>query len=57
MESKPKKSGPPKKEKETYKKVKLLGEGAQGKVYMVKCGSDGSLAAIKQIDTADMDKE
>jgi len=57
MDSKPKSGGPPKKEKETYKKISLLGEGSQGKVYKVKCGSDGSLAAIKQIDTGNMDAE
>jgi hypothetical protein len=47
MESQPKKTDPPKKEKETYKKISLIGEGSQGKVYKVQCGSDGSMAAIK----------
>lgn len=35
----------------------MLGEGAYGKVFLVTCGSDGSPAAIKQIDTKNMDKE
>ena len=48
MESKPADNKKrPSKEKETYKRERLLGEGAQGKVYLVTCGSDGSKAAIK----------
>ena len=41
-------------QKETYKKIRTLGEGSYGKVFLVECGSDGSRAAIKQIDFKDM---
>ena len=57
MESQPKSRRPQKEGKETYKKVSKLGEGSQGTVYKVKCGSDDSFAAIKQIKTNGMDKE
>lgn len=50
-------AAPPKKVKETYKKVRMLGEGAYGKVFLVTCGSDGQQAAIKQLETKDMDME
>jgi len=36
-------------ELETYKKVKLLGKGAHGKAFLVKCGSDGVSKAIKLV--------
>ena len=37
---------------ETYKKVKLLGKGAHGKAFLVKCGSDGvSLIILKNSET------
>ena len=32
---------------ETYNKLKLLGEGAFGKAFLVECNSDKSLAVIK----------
>ena len=31
----------PKKQLETYKKVKVLGKGSFGKAFLVTCGSDG----------------
>ena len=32
---------------ETYNKIKLLGEGAFGKAFLVECNSDKSMAVIK----------
>ena len=32
---------------ESYNKIRLIGEGAFGKCWLVKCQSDGSLAVIK----------
>lgn len=34
---------------EIYNKIKLLGEGAFGKAFLVQCESDKSFAVIKQI--------
>lgn len=45
------------KKPETYKKEKKLGEGAYGSAYLVRCGSDNSLAVIKQIDITELDEE
>ena len=56
----------PKKQLETYKKVKVLGKGSFGKAFLVTCGSDGvsvcSFTAAMQdslharrVDTFDQD--
>lgn len=42
---------------DTYKRIKQLGKGAFGTVFLVECGSDKSQAAIKQIDLASMSKD
>lgn len=34
--------------------MKELGSGTFGKAYLVKCGSDNTLAVIKQIDISQM---
>ena len=34
---------------EIYNKIRLLGEGAFGKAFLVQCESDKSMAVIKQI--------
>lgn len=39
---------------EVYKKIKLLGEGAFGKAFLVECGSSKELAVIKQVDIGRM---
>ena len=39
---------------EVYKKIKLLGEGAFGKAFLVECQSQGELAVIKQVDIGRM---
>ena len=36
-----------KKQAETYKKVKELGDGAQGKAFLVKCQIEKCFAVIK----------
>ncbi len=41
-------------EYEYYKRIKLLGEGAFGKAYLVECVRDGSLCVIKQVDLSKM---
>ena len=35
---------------EVYERIKLLGKGGFGKVFLVRCKSDYSMAAIKQVD-------
>ena len=42
---------------ETYNKIKLLGEGAFGKAFLVECASDKSLAVIKQIVISKMSEK
>jgi len=37
-------------EYEIYRRIKLLGEGAFGKAYLVECLKDNSLCVIKQVD-------
>ena len=37
-----------------YKKIKLLGEGAFGKAFLVECQSAKELAVIKQVDIGKM---
>lgn len=39
---------------EVYKKIKLLGEGAFGKAFLVECQSSKELAVIKQVDIGKM---
>lgn len=41
-------------EYEMYKRIKLLGEGAFGKAYLVECLKDNSLCVIKQVDLKNM---
>lgn len=43
--------------KQTYSQVKLLGQGAYGKAFLVKCSSDSSLAVIKTMYLDFMSKE
>ena len=47
----------PKKQYETYKKVKQLGEGTYGTAYLVDCQLAGTQAVIKQIDIEKMSEE
>lgn len=44
-------------EYEYYRRIKLLGEGAFGKAYLVECVSDGSKCVIKQMDIHSMSEE
>lgn len=39
---------------EAYKRIKLLGEGAFGKAFLVECIKDNSLCVIKQVDLNNM---
>jgi len=41
-------------EYEIYKRIKLLGEGAFGKAFLVECLKDQSLCVIKQVDLNNM---
>ena len=43
-----------KQQPEQYKKIKLLGEGAFGKAYLVHCEHSGDDAVIKEIDIGRM---
>ena len=43
-----------KKDKETYHKIKTLGEGAFGKATLVRCEPSGEMAVIKEIDIKQM---
>ena len=45
------------KQPEQYKKIKLLGEGAFGKAYLVSCENSGDQAVIKEIDITKMTEE
>ena len=42
---------------EVYNKIKLLGEGAFGKAFLVECQSDKSMAVIKQIVISKMSEK
>lgn len=42
---------------EVYNKIKLLGEGAFGKAFLVQCESDKSFAVIKQIVISKMSEK
>ena len=44
-------------EYEHYKRLKLLGEGAFGKAYLVECVSDKTLCVIKQVDLSKMTEQ
>lgn len=48
---------PPQNNFETYTKIKLLGEGAFGQAFLVRCASDNSLAVIKKIDISKMSEK
>lgn len=50
-------SGSARAEYEYYRRIKLLGEGAFGKAYLVECVSDGSKCVIKQMDLKNMSEE
>lgn len=46
------------KQPERYSKIKLLGQGASGKAFLVKCENSGDIAVIKEINISTMpDKE
>ena len=47
----------PKKQLETYKKIKVLGKGSFGKAFLVQCGTDGSYAVVKKIDIKKMSED
>ena len=51
------KSGQPNAQYEVYNKIKLLGEGAFGKAFLVECQSDKSMAVIKQIVISKMSEK
>lgn len=40
-----------------YKRIKKLGEGAFGKVYLCMCIKDKSMCVIKQINLKDMTEQ
>ena len=42
---------------EYYTQIKLLGEGAFGKAFLVQCKSDGSLCVIKKMEMKNMSEE
>lgn len=44
-------------EAEVYKRIKKLGEGSFGKVYLVRCLNSNVLCAIKQIDIKEQNDE
>jgi len=44
-------------ENEQYKRIKLLGEGSFGKVYLVQGSNDGSFYVIKQFSLNEMDEK
>ena len=44
-------------EYEYYRRIKLLGEGAFGKAFLVECVSDGAKCVIKQMDLNNMTEE
>ena len=44
-------------EYEHYKRIKLLGEGAFGKAYLVESVSDKSTCVIKQVDLSKMSEK
>lgn len=43
--------------KDSYKKLKLLGQGAYGKAFLVESTEDGSKWVMKQINISDMTPE
>lgn len=42
------------KQPERYTKIKLLGQGAYGRAYLVKCENSGDQAVIKEINISSM---
>ena len=42
---------------ESYTKIKLIGEGAFGKAFLVQCESDRSFCVIKQVNIAAMSEK
>ena len=44
-------------ENEQYKRIKLLGEGSFGKVYLVQGSNDGAFYVIKQFSLNEMDEK
>lgn len=46
-----------KKQVETYKRVKELGDGANGKAFLVKAQIENCFAVIKQIDMSKMSED
>jgi len=44
-------------EKQLFIKLKVIGEGAYGKVYLVRCIKNESLCVLKQIDMKFLDEE
>ena len=47
----------PKRTLASYKKIKQLGQGAFGTVFLVECKGEETKYAIKQIDMKNMDEE
>ena len=47
----------PKRNLASYKRIKELGQGAFGTVFMVECQGEETKYAIKQIDMKNMDEE
>ncbi len=39
-----------KKQEERYRKIKVLGEGSMGKVYLVQCNEDKKFYVMKRIN-------
>ena len=46
-----------KKQNESYKKIKTIGKGSFGEVFLVECKSDKQLAVIKQVDISEVSDE
>lgn len=44
------------KQPESYKKLKTLGQGSYGTVYLVECQGSKQMAVIKQIDIQQLDE-
>ena len=44
-------------EADLYKRIRKLGEGSFGKVFLVRCLGDNTFCAIKQIDIKDQSED